>query len=164
MAIRKSLSAICTVFVLFPKCISAQAQTSVFFDPGQYTVMENVGTFKLTVTRQSDDLSQALCVDFKSTDGTAIKGSDYEFTEGTIIFKPGEIYKQLSLVVIDDNSFEEDEYLYVELSNLTHLSLASLLWHIGKQNSPRWDAAERGIPSEAILFAKRKFIENWEKN
>ena len=41
---------------------------------------------------------------------------------------------------------------------LTHLSLASLLWDIGKQNSPRCDAAERGVPSGAILFAWRKFI------
>ena len=36
---------------------------------------------------------------------------------------------------------------------LTHLSLVSLLWDIGKQHSPRCDAAERGVPSEAILFA-----------
>ena len=36
---------------------------------------------------------------------------------------------------------------------LTHLSLASLLWDISKQNSPRCDAAERGVPSGAILFA-----------
>ena len=36
---------------------------------------------------------------------------------------------------------------------LTHLSLTSLLWDIGKQNSPRCDAAERGVPSGAILFA-----------
>ena len=35
----------------------------------------------------------------------------------------------------------------------THMSLASLLWDIGKQNSPRCDAAERGVPSGAILFA-----------
>ena len=42
---------------------------------------------------------------------------------------------------------------------LTHLSLASLLWDIGKQNSPRCDAAERGVPSGAILFAWRIFIE-----
>ena len=48
---------------------------------------------------------------------------------------------------------------------LTHLSLASLLWDIGKQNSPRWDAAaERGVPSGAILFAKRIFIKNLFKN
>ena len=36
---------------------------------------------------------------------------------------------------------------------LTHISLASFLWDIGKQNSPGCDATERGIPSEAILFA-----------
>ena len=45
------------------------------------------------------------------------------------------------------------------LIDLTHLSLASLLWDIGKQNSPRCDAAERGVSSGAILFAWRIFIE-----
>ena len=35
---------------------------------------------------------------------------------------------------------------------------------IGKQNSPRCDAAERGVPSGAILFAKRIFIKNLFKN
>ena len=47
---------------------------------------------------------------------------------------------------------------------LTHLRLASLLWDIGKQHSPRCDAAERGVPSGAILFAKRIFIKNLFKN
>ena len=37
--------------------------------------------------------------------------------------------------------------------NLTHISLASFLWDIGKQNCPRWDAAKCGVPSGAILFA-----------
>ena len=35
----------------------------------------------------------------------------------------------------------------------------SFLWDIGKQNSLRCDATERGVPSGAILFAKRNFIE-----
>ena len=39
---------------------------------------------------------------------------------------------------------------------LIHLSLASLLWDIGKQNSPRCDAAERGVPSGAILLLHRE--------
>ena len=50
------------------------------------------------------------------------------------------------------------------LSSLTHLSLAFLLWDIGKQNSPRCDAAECGVPSGAILFAERIFIEKNDKN
>ena len=46
---------------------------------------------------------------------------------------------------------------------LTHIRLASLLWHKGKQNSPRCDAAKRGVPSGAILFAWRNFIEKLNK-
>ena len=42
---------------------------------------------------------------------------------------------------------------------LTHLSPACLLWDIGKQHSPRCDATERGVPSGAILYAWRNFIE-----
>ena len=41
--------------------------------------------------------------------------------------------------------------------------LASLLWDIGKQYSPRCDAAERGVPSGAVLFAQRNFIEKLDK-
>ena len=39
------------------------------------------------------------------------------------------------------------------------LKLVPLLWDIDKQYSPRCDAAERGVPSGAILFAQRNFIE-----
>ena len=45
---------------------------------------------------------------------------------------------------------------------LTHSSLASLLWDIDKQNSPRCDAADSGVPSGAILFAWRNFIEKYK--
>ena len=47
---------------------------------------------------------------------------------------------------------------------LTHLSLASFLWDIGKQYSHRCDAAERGVPSVAIMFAKRIFIKSLYEN
>ena len=47
---------------------------------------------------------------------------------------------------------------------LTHISLTSLLWDTGKQHSPRCDAAERGVPSGAILFAQRNLSKNELKN
>ena len=58
--------------------------------------------------------------------------------------------------------FSEDNFTTIKHTPfLTHLSLASLLWDIGKQNSPRCDATERGgVPSGAILFAQRNFIKN----
>ena len=42
---------------------------------------------------------------------------------------------------------------------LTRISLASFLWDIGKQNSPRCDAAECGVPSGAILFAYKDLLD-----
>ena len=38
-------------------------------------------------------------------------------------------------------------------SLINHISLVFFLWDIGKQNNPRCDAAKRGVPSGAILFA-----------
>ena len=48
----------------------------------------------------------------------------------------------------------------------THLSLlvASFLCDIGKQYSSRCDATECSVPSEAILFAKRIFIQKLHGN
>ncbi|KAF3697646.1 Sodium/calcium exchanger 1 [Channa argus] len=60
---------------------------------------------------------QARKVDYRTEDGTANAGSDYEFAEGTLLFKPGETLKEITVGVIDDDIFEEDEYFYVHLSN-----------------------------------------------
>lgn len=92
--------------------------THVFFDPGHYTVMENVGSFFVTVTRDGGDLDKTLYVDYSSEDGSANAGSDYEAVEGTLVFQPGETHKQFSVTIIDDDIFEEDEHFYVHLSNL----------------------------------------------
>ena len=47
---------------------------------------------------------------------------------------------------------------------LTYIILASFLWDIGNYNSPRYDAAKRGILSGAILFSEMLFIHKWYKN
>ncbi|XP_036359788.1 sodium/calcium exchanger 1-like isoform X5 [Octopus sinensis] len=92
--------------------------TKVCFDPGHYTVMENVGTFYGTVTREGGDLSKTLYVDYKTEDGTANAGSDYVYAEGTLVFYPMETHKQFPISIIDDDIFEEDEHFYIRLSNL----------------------------------------------
>ena len=66
-------------------------------------------------------------------------------------------------IVTNDNCIWSDKSIQVFVI-LTHLSLASLLWDIGKQYSPRCDAAERGVPSGAILFAQRISWKNEIKN
>lgn len=98
--------------------VKDDSTTRVYFDPGHYTVMENVGTFYLTVTREGGDLNKTLYVDYKSEDGTANAGSDYENAEGTVVFYPLETHKQFPITILDDDIFEEDEHFYVRLSNL----------------------------------------------
>ncbi|XP_064088795.1 sodium/calcium exchanger 1-like isoform X2 [Macrobrachium nipponense] len=90
----------------------------IMFDPGHYTVMENVGTFEVTVIREGGDLNTTVLVDYKTEDGTANAGGDYVLAEGTLVFLPGETQKTFNLEVIDDEVFEEDEHFYVRLSNM----------------------------------------------
>ncbi|XP_067216392.1 sodium/calcium exchanger Calx isoform X2 [Linepithema humile] len=91
----------------------------VFFEPGHYTVMENVGTFEVGVTRAGGDLSRPCSVDYCTEDGSAEAGSDYVSAKGTLNFAPGETNKTIKLSVIDDELFEEDEHFYVRLSNVS---------------------------------------------
>ncbi|KAK9294392.1 hypothetical protein QLX08_010988 [Tetragonisca angustula] len=89
----------------------------IFFEPGHYTVMENVGTFEVGVTRAGGDLTKPCTVDYCTEDGSAEAGSDYISAKGTLTFDPGETKKTIKLSVIDDELFEEDEHFYVRLSN-----------------------------------------------
>ncbi|XP_032669555.1 sodium/calcium exchanger 1 isoform X1 [Odontomachus brunneus] len=91
----------------------------VFFEPGHYTVMENVGTFEVGVTRDGGDLTRPCSVDYCTEDGSAEAGSDYVSAKGTLTFEPGETKKTIKLSVIDDELFEEDEHFYVRLSNVS---------------------------------------------
>ncbi|XP_047348744.1 sodium/calcium exchanger 1 isoform X2 [Vespa velutina] len=91
----------------------------VFFEPGHYTVMENVGTFEIGVTRAGGDLNKSCTVDYSTEDGSAEAGSDYVSAKGTLTFESGETKKTIQLSVIDDELFEEDEHFYVRLSNVS---------------------------------------------
>lgn len=90
----------------------------IFFDPPHYTCMESCGSLLLTVIRAGGDVDNTVYVDFKTEDGTAKSGEDYERTEGTLCFKPGETVKTISVTIIDDDIFEEDEHFTVRLSNI----------------------------------------------
>lgn len=101
---------------------AAEECVRLFFDPGHYTVFENVGEFAVTVAREGGDVQgTTVCVDYNTEDGTANAESDYVPVEGTLVFRPGELQKQIIIKVIDDDVFEEDEHFYVRLSNPRYL-------------------------------------------
>merc|ERR1712123_450928 len=88
------------------------------FDPPHYTVMESVGTFEVTVVREGGDMSQTVQVDYKTEDGSASSEGDYIEAIGTSTFGPGETQQMVTLEVLDDDVFEEDEHFYIRVSNL----------------------------------------------
>ncbi|PIK62687.1 putative sodium/calcium exchanger 3 isoform X5 [Apostichopus japonicus] len=90
----------------------------IYFDPSQYTVMENVGLFNISVAREGGDMNSTIYVDYNTEDGTANAGSDYHAGQGTLIFRPGETQKDIGLTIIDDDIFEEDEHFFVRLTNI----------------------------------------------
>ncbi|XP_029586783.1 sodium/calcium exchanger 3-like isoform X1 [Salmo trutta] len=88
------------------------------FEPAVYQCLENCGAALLAISRKGGDMAKTIYVDYKTEDGSANAGADYEFTEGTVVFKPGEFIKEISIGIIDDDIFEEDEHFFVRLSNV----------------------------------------------
>ncbi|KAM3911636.1 sodium/calcium exchanger 2 [Leptodactylus fuscus] len=92
--------------------------SKIFFQPCNYQCLENCGFVTLNVACQGGEGGSTFYVDYKTEDGSANAGSDYEYSEGTLIFKPGETQKEIKIGIIDDDIFEEDEHFFVRLMNL----------------------------------------------
>ncbi|XP_056250748.1 sodium/calcium exchanger 1b isoform X1 [Seriola aureovittata] len=96
--------------------------SKIYFEPGSYQCLENCGTVAVNVVRRGGDLGKTVSVEYRTEDGTANAGSDYEFTEGVVVFKSGETMKEIRVGIIDDDIFEEDENFLIHLSNVKVLT------------------------------------------
>uniref|UniRef100_A0A096M1M6 Solute carrier family 8 member 3 n=1 Tax=Poecilia formosa TaxID=48698 RepID=A0A096M1M6_POEFO len=120
----------------------------IAFEPAAYQCLENCGAAILTVTRKGGDINKTIYVDYKTEDGSANAGADYEFTEGMVVFKPGEIIKEISIGIIDDDIFEEDEHFFVRLNNLRVLETED---EVLSANSLPYPKAILGFPTVATV-------------
>ncbi|XP_037638058.1 sodium/calcium exchanger 1b isoform X1 [Sebastes umbrosus] len=96
--------------------------SKIFFEPCSYQCLENCGTVAVSVVRRGGDVGKTLSVEYRTEDGTANAGSDYEFTEGVVVFKAGETMKEIRVGIIDDDIFEEDENFLIHLTNVKMLT------------------------------------------
>jgi hypothetical protein len=90
--------------------------TSVQFASATASVNEGTPTLTVTVNR-TGDVSTTSTVNFATSDGTAIAGSDYSATTGTLTFAPGDLSKTFTVPIINDNVFEGNETFNLTLSN-----------------------------------------------
>src|SRR5262249_24704512 len=82
------------------------------------------GTSRTTAFTFSAGLSEAsgktVTVNFATADGTAMAGSDYQATSGTLTFAPGDLSNTINVLVNGDTTVELDEIFSVNLTNPTN--------------------------------------------
>lgn len=73
-------------------------------------------SFSVMLTNAS---GTTVSVDYATADGSAIAGSDYTATSGTLTFTPGQTSKTVPATIINDALAEDDETFTLNLSNAT---------------------------------------------
>jgi len=95
--------------------VSLAAPPTVQFSSADYGVSEDAGPALVTATLSAVS-SLTVTVDYATTDGTALAGSDYVTTSGTLTFTPGVTSQTFSAPILDDEIDEPAETVSLTLS------------------------------------------------
>ena len=99
--------------------INDDAAGSIQFSAPTYTIAEDGVSATITATRTAGN-DGAVSVDYATSDGSAIAGSDYTATSGTLNWSDGDAAdKTFQVQIIDDSIDEADETVNLALSNVT---------------------------------------------
>ncbi|ELK18604.1 Sodium/calcium exchanger 2 [Pteropus alecto] len=75
----------------------------IFFEPSLYHCLENCGSVLLSVTCEGGEGNSTFYVDYRTEDGSAKAGSDYEYR------------KTLQVKIVDDEEYEKKDNFFIEL-------------------------------------------------
>ncbi len=95
---------------------SAQGQNVLSLDKTSYTVVENAGSVNVIV-RLARSNANTVTVNYGTSDGSAVAGSDYRATAGTLTFGPNDTAKLITVPIIDDLVAESTEQFTLTISN-----------------------------------------------
>ena len=85
----------------------------------------NTGTSTANVSvTLSAASAQSVTVSYASADVTAVAGTDYTATSGTLTFAPGTIAQSITVPIIGDATDEPNETMALNLSNATNAAIA----------------------------------------
>jgi beta-glucanase (GH16 family) len=72
----------------------------------------------------SEVTTEQVSLTWSTSDGTAKAGEDYVAVNGTaLVFNPGEITKNIEVLIVNDSTYEPDETLFVTLSNVKNAKI-----------------------------------------
>jgi hypothetical protein len=89
---------------------------SIVFSSATYNAGEGSGTVTITVNRAGGSFGTTK-VDYATSNGTAIAGSDYTASSGTLTFANGETTKTFTVPILEDALNEAPETVNLTLSN-----------------------------------------------
>merc|ERR1711863_59290 len=84
------------------------------FDDSEVEVVESVGAYECELKRISGARGK-VAIPFNTEDGTAKEGEHYEAQEGELIFCNEETSKTISLEITDEESYEKNLIMYVNI-------------------------------------------------
>jgi hypothetical protein len=85
----------------------------------------DAGTTNALVTvKLSGTSNPNVTVNYKTANGTALAGSDYQAASGTLTFQKGQTSKSIVIPVIGDKLAEPNETFFVNLLNAKHATIA----------------------------------------
>lgn len=96
----------------------------------EYSVNENAGPALITATLNAES-GVTVTVNYSTTNGSALAGSDYTSASGMLTFSPGLTTATFSVPIVNDDFYESDETLSLHLGQAVN--------------------ALPGLPEEAIL-------------
>lgn len=98
--------------------IPPDAGGDVEFSGYSYDVTESKGSVTITVLR-SGPSTRAVSVSYATSDGSALAGTDYTATIGTLSFSAGQTSKTFTVPIKNDKIYENDEYFFLALNAAT---------------------------------------------
>ncbi len=101
------------------------ATASFLFSPGSYSVSEAAGSVTVTVALTAAPGASTFTVQYATSNGTAVAGSDYTDTSGTLSFTGLETVKTFEVPLLNNGALESSETFAVTLSSPSSAVLGS---------------------------------------
>jgi hypothetical protein len=91
---------------------------SLDFSSNNYSVPENGGVISISVNR-NNGVDGDVTVDYLINDGSAVNGTDFSASNGTLRFADGDTQQTFTITILDNNDFSRNKSFVVSLSNAT---------------------------------------------
>lgn len=112
-----------SMILLLATIVAAQQTPSISVHDVQ-VVEGNTGTTQATfVVALSGASTQTVSCNFATANGTATAGSDYVAKSGTLSFAPGDVQKEVVVLVNGDTVDETEETFFLDISNVQNATV-----------------------------------------